>query len=149
MCVCGGGGGGGEIIYLSLLRHRYHQKSELRNCVKVEVAVLLKGRQSLDKNLLKNYRPTSICPKSLEKSFSTKLLSHLQESNPAFQSTYRGYRTDTALLRKRYSLRSGQSWHLFFSSRIFLQLLTLMTTKFSSPAWTPCACWVYLCNRSE
>ena len=107
VCVGGGGGGGGRYYIPIATATPLPPESELRNCVKVEVAVLLKGRQSLDKNLLKNYRPTSICPKSLKKSFSTKLLSHLQESNP-FQSTYRGYRTDTALLRKRYSLRSGQ-----------------------------------------
>ena len=60
-------------------------ESELRNCVKVEVAVLLKGRQSLDKNLLKNYRPISICPKSLKKSFSTNFSPISKKATPFSQ----------------------------------------------------------------
>ena len=62
-------------------------------------------KPSLDKNLLKNYRPISNLPflsKILEKVVLHKLLSHLQENNLSnpFQSAYRtGHSTETVLLR--------------------------------------------------
>ena len=61
-------------------------------------------KPSLDKNLLKNYRPISNLPllsKILEKVVLHKLLSHLQENNLSnpFQSAYRaGHSTETVLL---------------------------------------------------
>ena len=68
------------------------------------VKPLLK-KLSLDKNLLKNYRPISNLPflsKIIEKVVLHKLLSHLQENNLSnpFQSAYRaGHSTETVLLR--------------------------------------------------
>ena len=62
-------------------------------------------KPSLDKNLLKNYRPISNLPflsKILEKVVLHKLLSHLQANNLSnpFQSAYRaGHSTETILLR--------------------------------------------------
>ena len=62
-------------------------------------------KPSLDKNLLKNYRPISNLPflsNILEKIVLYKHLSHLQENNLSnpFQSAYRaGYSTETVLLR--------------------------------------------------
>ncbi len=62
-------------------------------------------KPSLDKNLLKNYRPISNLPflsKILEKVVFHKLLSHLQENNLSnpFKSAYRaGHSTETVLLR--------------------------------------------------
>ena len=70
------------------------------------VKPLLK-KPSLDKNLLKNYRPIKFSnlpflSKILEKVVLHKLLSHLQENNLSnpFQSAYRaGHSIDTVLLR--------------------------------------------------
>ena len=62
-------------------------------------------KPSLDKNLLKNYRPISNLPflsRILETVVLHKLLSHLRENNLSnpFHSTYRaGYSTETVLLR--------------------------------------------------
>ena len=73
--------------------------------LKTAVVKPLLKKPSLDKNLLKNYRPISNLPflsKILEKVVLHKLLSHLQESNLSnpFQSAYRaGHSTDTVLLR--------------------------------------------------
>ena len=67
--------------------------------------ILMLKKPSLDKNLLKNYRPISNLPflsKILEKVVLHKLLSHLQENNLSnpFQSAYRsGCSTETVLLR--------------------------------------------------
>ena len=70
-----------------------------------------------------------------------KLLSHLQENNLSnpFQSAYRaGYSTETVLLRIVNDILSlwTITTFLFFFCWIFLPLLALLTTKFSSPAWT-------------
>ena len=61
--------------------------------LKTAVVKPLSKKLSLDKNLLKNYRPVSNLPflsKILEKVVLHKLLSHLQENNPSnpFQSAY-------------------------------------------------------------
>ena len=75
--------------------------SELKHAI---IKPLLK-KPSLDKNVLKNYRPISNLPflsKILEKVVLQQLLSHLQENGlcNAFQSAYRaGHSTETALLR--------------------------------------------------
>ena len=64
-----------------------------------------KKKNSLDQNVLKNYRSISNLPflsKILEKVVLHKLLAHLQENNLCnpFQSAYRtGHSTETALLR--------------------------------------------------
>ena len=72
--------------------------------LKTAVVKPLLKKPSLDKNLLRNYRPISNLPflsKILEKVVLHKLLSNLQEnnfSNP-FQSAYRaGHSTETVLL---------------------------------------------------
>ena len=73
--------------------------------LKTAIAKPLLKKPSLDKNLLKNYRPISNLPflsKILEKVVLHKLLSHLQENNLSnpFQSAYRaGWNTETVLLR--------------------------------------------------
>ena len=73
--------------------------------LKTAVVKPLLKKPSLDKNLLKNYRPISnltFLSKILEKVVLHKLLSHLQENNLSnpFQSAYRaGYSTETVLLR--------------------------------------------------
>ena len=73
--------------------------------LKTAVVKPLLKKTSLDKNLLKNYRPISKLPflsKILQKVLLHKLLSHLQESNLSnpFQSGYRpGHSTETVLLR--------------------------------------------------
>ena len=73
--------------------------------LKTAVVKPLLKKPSLDKNLLKNYRPISNLPflsKILEKVVLHKLLSHLQENNLGnpFQSAYRaGHSTETVLLR--------------------------------------------------
>ena len=75
-----------------------------RDLTTAVVKPLLK-KPSLDKNLLKNYRPISNLPflsQILEKVVLRKLLSYLQENNlsNAFQSAYRaGHNTETVLLR--------------------------------------------------
>ena len=75
--------------------------SDLKTAV---VKPLLK-KPSLDKNLLKNYRPVSNLPflsKVLEKVVLSQLLSHLQSNNLCnpLQSAYRtGHSTETVLLR--------------------------------------------------
>ena len=74
-------------------------------CLKTAIVKPLLKKPSLDKNLLKNYRPISNLPflsKILEKVVLHKLLSHLQENNLSnpFQSAYRaGCSTETVLLR--------------------------------------------------
>ncbi|WP_419615719.1 reverse transcriptase family protein [Thiolapillus sp.] len=73
--------------------------------LKTAIVKPLLKKPSLDKNLLKNYRPISNLPflsKILEKVVLHKLLSHLQANNLCnpFQSAYRaGHSTETALLR--------------------------------------------------
>ena len=73
--------------------------------LKTAIVKPLLKKPSLDKNLLKNYRPISnlsILSKILEKVVLHKLLSHLQENNLSnpFQSAYRaGCSTETVLLR--------------------------------------------------
>ena len=73
--------------------------------LKTAIVKPLLKKPSLDKNLLKNYRPISNLPflsKILEKVVLHKLLSHLQENNLSnhFQSAYRaGHSTETNLLR--------------------------------------------------
>ena len=73
--------------------------------LKTAIVKPLLKKPSLDKNLLKNYRPISNLPllsKILEKVFLHKLLSHLQANNLCnpFQSAYRaGHSTETILLR--------------------------------------------------
>ena len=73
--------------------------------LKTAIVKPLLKKPSLDKNLLKNYRPISNLPflsKLLEKVVFHKLLSHLQENNLSnpFQSAYRaGHSTETVLLR--------------------------------------------------
>ena len=73
--------------------------------LKTAIVKPLLKKPSLDKNLLKNYRPISnlhFLSKILEKVVLHKLLSHLQENNLSnpFQSPYRaGYSTETVLLR--------------------------------------------------
>ena len=73
--------------------------------LKTAIVKPLLKKPSLDKNLLKNYRPISNLPflsKILEKVVLHKLLSHLQENNLSnpFQSAYRqGRSTETILLR--------------------------------------------------
>ena len=73
--------------------------------LKTAIVKPLLKKPSLDKNLLKNYRPISNLPflsKILEKVVLHKLLSHLQENNLSnpFQSAYRaGCSTETVLLR--------------------------------------------------
>ena len=73
--------------------------------LKTAIVKPLLKKPSLDKNLLKNYRPISNLPflsKILEKVILHKLLSHLQENNLSnpFQSAYRaGCSTETVLLR--------------------------------------------------
>ena len=72
--------------------------------LKTVVVKPLLTKPSLDKNLLKNYRPISNLPflsRILEKVVLHKLLSNLQESNLSnpFQSAYRaGHSTETVLL---------------------------------------------------
>ena len=72
--------------------------------LKTAIVKPLLKKPSLDKNLLKNYRPISNLPflsKILEKVVLHKLLSHLQENNLSnpFQSAYRaGCSTETILL---------------------------------------------------
>ena len=73
--------------------------------LKTAIVKTLLKKPSLDKNLLKNYRPISNLPflsKILEEVVLHKLLSHLQENNLSnpFQSAYRaGHSTETVLLR--------------------------------------------------
>ena len=73
--------------------------------LKTAVVKPLLKKASLDKNLLKNYRPISNLPflsKILEKVVLHKLLSHLQENNLSnpFQSAYRvGHSIESVLLR--------------------------------------------------
>ena len=73
--------------------------------LKTAIVKPLLKKPSLDKNLLKNYRPISNLPflsKFLEKVVLHKLLSHLQENNLSnpFQSAYRaGCSPETVLLR--------------------------------------------------
>ena len=73
--------------------------------LKTAIVKPLLKKPSLDKNLLKNYRPISNLPflsKILEKVVLHKLLSHLQENNLSnpFQSAYQaGCSTETVLLR--------------------------------------------------
>ena len=73
--------------------------------LKTAIVKPLLKKPSLDRNLLKNYRPISNLPflsKILEKVVLHKLLSHLQENNLSnpFQSAYRaGCSTETVLLR--------------------------------------------------
>ena len=73
--------------------------------LKTAIVKPLLKKPSLDKNLLKNYRPISNLPflsKILEKVVLHKLLCHLQENNLSnpFQSAYRaGCSTETVLLR--------------------------------------------------
>ena len=73
--------------------------------LKTAIVKPLLKKPSLDKNLLKNYRPISNLPflsKILEKVVLHKLLSHLQENNLSnpFQSAYwAGHSTETVLLR--------------------------------------------------
>ena len=73
--------------------------------LKTAIVKPLLKKPSLDKNLLKNYRPISNLPflsKILEKVVLHKLFSHLQENNLSnpFQSAYRaGCSTETVLLR--------------------------------------------------
>ena len=79
----------------------YQYRCDLKTAV---IKPLLK-KQSLDKNLLKIYRPISNLPvlsKSREKVVLHKLHSHPQENNLSnpFQSAYRaGHSTETVLLR--------------------------------------------------
>ena len=81
--------------------------------LKTAIVKPLLKKPSLEKNLLKNYRPVSNLPflsKILEKVVLHKLISHLQEnslSNP-FQSSRTQYRDRFVTCCKRYSLRSGQ-----------------------------------------
>ena len=94
--------------------------SEDRNC---------KKKTSLDKNLLKNYRPISSLPflsRILEKEVLHKLLSHLQANNLCnpFQSAYRaGHSTNTVLLRAVNNILSA----LDNDNISFLLLLGLST----------------------
>ena len=73
--------------------------------LKTAIVKPLLKKPSLDKNLLKKYRPISNLPflsKILEKVVLRKLLSHLQENNLSnpFQPAYRaGHSTETVLLR--------------------------------------------------
>ena len=73
--------------------------------LKTAIVKPLLKKPSLDKNLLKNYRPISNLPfvsKILEKVVLHTLLSHLQENNLSnpFQSAYRaGHSTEIVLLR--------------------------------------------------
>ena len=73
--------------------------------LKTAVVKPLLKKPSLDKNLLKNYRPVSNLPflsKILEKVVLSQLLSHLQSNNLCnpLQSAYRtGHSTETVLLR--------------------------------------------------
>ena len=72
--------------------------------LKIAIVKPLLKKPSLDKNLLKNYRPISNLPflsKILEKVVLHKLLYHLQENNLSnhFQSAYQaGHSTETVLL---------------------------------------------------
>ena len=72
--------------------------------LKTAIVKTLLKKPSLDKNLLKNYRPISNLPflsKILEKVILHKLLSHFQENNLSnpFQSAYQaGHSTETVLL---------------------------------------------------
>ena len=109
--------------------------------LKTAIVKPLLKKPSLNKNLLKNYRPISNLPfvsKILEKVVLHKLLSHLQENNLGnpFQSAYRaGYSTETVLLCIVNDILSTLTMTTFlFFCWIFLPLLTLLTTKFSSPA---------------
>ena len=113
--------------------------------LKTAVVKPLLKKPSLDKNLLKNYRPISNLPflsRILEKVVLHKLLSNLQEkrlSNP-FQSAYRaGHSTETVLLRIVNDILSAldnDNISVLLFGWIFLPLLTLLTTKFSSHACT-------------
>ena len=73
--------------------------------LKIAVVKPLLKKPSLDKNLLKSYRPISNLPflsKILEKVVLHKSISHLQENNLSnqFQSAYRaGHSTEAVLLR--------------------------------------------------
>ena len=88
----------------------YQYRCDLKTAV---IKPLLK-KQSLDKNLLKIYRPISNLPflsKSREKVVLHKLHSHPQENNLSnpFQSAYRaGHRTETVFLRNVNDILSAQ-----------------------------------------
>ena len=112
--------------------------------LKTAVVKPLLKKPSLDKNLLKNYCPISNLPflsRIPEKVVLHKFLSHLQENNLSnpFQSAYRtGHSTETVLLRIVNDILStlDNDNISVLLLLIFLPLLTLLTTKFSSPTWT-------------
>ena len=86
--------------------------------------------------------------KILAKVVLHKLITYLQENNisNSFQSAYwAGHSTETILLCVVNEMIFSPLWTMttfpFFFCWIFLQLLTLLTTKFSSPAWT--LFWVF------
>ena len=95
-------------------------------------------------DLLKNYRPSSNLPflsKILEKVVLHKLLSYLQENNLSnpFQSAYRaGHSTETVLLPIAVNDILSAMNNDNISALLLLDFLplslTLLTTKFSSPA---------------
>ena len=107
--------------------------------LKTPVVKPLLKKPSLDKNLLKNYRPISNLPflsKIREKVVLHKILSHLQENNLSnpFQSTYRaGHSTETVLLRIVNDILSALD-NDNISVLLLLNLSAAFDTKFSSPA---------------
>ena len=78
----------------------------------------------------------------MQESFSTNFSPISKETASAnpFQSAYRaGHSTETVLLRivnDFFPLLWAMTTFMFFFCWLFLPLLTLLTTKFSSPAWT-------------
>ena len=78
----------------------------------------------------------------MQESFSTNFspISKKTASANPFQSAYRaGHSTETVLLRivnDFFPLLWAMTTFMFFFCWLFLPLLTLLTTKFSSPAWT-------------
>ena len=84
------------VVWQSRRQHLNHCTTWSEDC---------RRQTSVDKNLLKNYRPISNLPflsKILEKVVLHKPLSHLQDNNLSnpFQSAYRaGHSTETVLLR--------------------------------------------------
>ena len=101
--------------------------------LKTAVVKPLLKKPSLDKNLLKNYRPISNLPflsKILEKVVLHKLLSHLQENNlnNPFQSAYRaGHSTETVLLRIVNDILSALD-----NDNIFVLLLLDLSAAFDT-----------------